>query len=284
MPNSPFKITINLLHGDSNGFRSVEKSNWIGYGVVCPKPEFPDVKSRSEFSKPGVYVLLGKTEEKTIIYIGEGDPVKQRLEQHFVKKDFWDKLFLFTSKDDTLDKTSIQFLEARLVQLAKEAKRCVLENANSPELPTLSESKLIEMKPFLEEMLLCFPVIGLNVFEKPTDITATMNTLFIKAKGIEARGYESSEGFVVLKGSQAVKEEVDSIHRYMSVLRGNLIDQKVFLADGDHYILTQNYTFESPSTAAGVIQGRTANGRVDWKDEKGRTLKEIQLENIGEPN
>jgi hypothetical protein len=179
-----------------------------------------------------------------------------------------------------LDKTAIQFLEARLVQLAKEAKRCVLENANSPELPTHSESKLIEMSVFLEEMLLCFPVIGLNVFEKPTDIIATKNTLFIKAKGIEARGYESSEGFVVLKGSQAVKDEVDSIHRYMSVLRANLIDQEVFLAEGDHYLLTQNYTFESPSTAAGVIQGRTANGRVDWKDENGRTLKEIQLERI----
>ncbi len=282
MSNSPFKITINLLHGDSNGFRSVEKSNWIGYGVVCPKSKFPDVKSRPEFIKPGVYILLGKTDERTTIYIGEGDPVKQRLEQHFVKKDFWDKLFLFTSKDDTLDKTSIQFLEARLIQLAKEAKRCFLENANSPELPSYSESKKIEMDTFLEEMLLCFPVIGLNIFEKPTDTTASINTLFIKAKGIEARGYESSEGFVVLKGSQAVKDEVDSIHHYMSVLRASLIDQKLFLTEGDHYFLTQNYTFDSPSTAAGVIQGRTANGRVDWKDENGRTLKEIQLERIKE--
>jgi hypothetical protein len=30
------------------------------------------------------------------------------------------------------------------------------------------------------------------------------------------------------------------------------------------------------STAAAVVLGRSANGRVEWKDAKGRTLKELQ--------
>lgn len=32
----------------------------------------------------------------------------------------------------------------------------------------------------------------------------------------------------------------------------------------------------SPSTAAGVLLGRSSNGRTEWKDAKGQRLKEIQ--------
>jgi len=36
------------------------------------------------------------------------------------------------------------------------------------------------------------------------------------------------------------------------------------------------YLFASPSLAAGVMLGRPANGRVEWKAADGRTLKDIQ--------
>jgi Domain of unknown function (DUF4357) len=38
----------------------------------------------------------------------------------------------------------------------------------------------------------------------------------------------------------------------------------------------QDYVLPPPSTAAGVVQGRAANGRVDWKTKEGKTLKELQ--------
>jgi hypothetical protein len=40
--------------------------------------------------------------------------------------------------------------------------------------------------------------------------------------------------------------------------------------------LAQDYLFDSPSTAAGVLLGRSANGRIEWKNEQGQTLKSIQ--------
>jgi hypothetical protein len=48
--------------------------------------------------------------------------------------------------------------------------------------------------------------------------------------------------------------------------------------DGAHLRLTEGYVFTSPSTAAMVLLGRTANGRVEWKTADGRTLKELQSE------
>lgn len=35
------------------------------------------------------------------------------------------------------------------------------------------------------------------------------------------------------------------------------------------------YGFSSPSTAAGVVLGRSANGRAEWKTRDGRMLREV---------
>ena len=50
----------------------------------------------------------------------------------------------------------------------------------------------------------------------------------------------------------------------------------VLVRDGEGYRFAQDYAFSSPSTAAAVVLGRSANGRVEWKDAQGRTLKALQ--------
>lgn len=52
--------------------------------------------------------------------------------------------------------------------------------------------------------------------------------------------------------------------------------RKVLVADGVCLRLVQDYLFASPSLAAGVMLGRPANGRVEWRTTDGRTLKDIQ--------
>jgi hypothetical protein len=42
------------------------------------------------------------------------------------------------------------------------------------------------------------------------------------------------------------------------------------------YRFAQDYVFSSPSTAAAVVLGRSANGRIEGKDAQGRTLKALQ--------
>jgi hypothetical protein len=280
METAPKGFTIRIfVPGDSvDGLRIIEKSNWTGRGLVCPRSQFVASKARSDFGRTGVYVLLGPGMLGTLpkVYIGEGDPARPRLEQHYSRKDFWTTVVLFVSKDENLNKAHIQYLESRLVTLAAEANRCELENGNAPALPSLSEIDAAEAEGFLREMLLCFPIIGVNVFEKPARQSAGTELLNLKAKGIEARGYEAGDGFVVLKGSQAVREDVPSIHAFMAQMRRTLRDKDIFKEDGKCWTLTQDYTFDSPSTAAGVLLGRSANGRIEWKAADGRSLKELQ--------
>jgi hypothetical protein len=263
MDARPFSIRIFCPDGNPVGLRILSKSNWTGSGLVCPRSILPAVKSRKEFSQPGVYVLVGPPEDGELpkIYVGEGDPVGPRLEQHYANKEFWTWAVFFVSTDGNLNKAHVQHLEAGLLDMARQAKRATLDNANSPQKPALSEAETADAESFLADMLSIFPLLGLTVFEKTVVAESSSRHEFkIEAKGITARGYETPEGFIVL--------------------RKELQSQGVLVYRGDHLDFAQDYLFNSPSTAAGVVQGRSANGRIDWKDNSGRTLREFQEEKM----
>ncbi|QDU74067.1 hypothetical protein Pan97_10710 [Bremerella volcania] len=280
VPQRPFSIRIFVPNGDPDGLRLVEKSNWSGIGVVFNRTNYKQAVTRPEFERTGVYVLVGNSSNGALptIYIGEGDPVGARLNSHYSRKDFWDWAVFFVTKDNSLNKAHVQRMEVRLLELAKAAKQSKLDNLNMPSPPTLSEADVADVDSFLLDMLSIFPLVGLSVFEKTETRSNSLETLSIEAKGVTAMGYEDTKGFVVREGSEAVKAETATIHQYMSNLRGDLLEQGVLNDTGDRYRFAQDHVFSSPSTAAGVILGRSANGRTEWKSKDGRTLKELQTQ------
>jgi hypothetical protein len=276
-PHRAFSIRIFLPDGLADGVKIVEKSNWSGRGVVCPRALLPASKGREEFTRTGVYLLMGPSEagDVPMLYIGQGDPVRPRLESHYAKKDFWTTAVFFVSKDENLNKAHIGYLESRLISLASEAKRSTLDNANAPVLPSMSEMDIADSEGFLDEMLLCLPLLGVFAFNKPEKLFQR-HQYRMSGNNSTATGYESPEGFVVLSGGKARVDEAPSTHKYVIAQRRSLVDRGILVADGSQFRLTQDYTFNSPSQAAAVMMGRNANGRIEWKDGNGRTLKEIQ--------
>lgn len=280
---SPFSIHIFVSDGDPDGLRIVNRDNWIGKGLIFPRSLLPKIKHRSEFSMAGVYLLIGPRPdgEGEMLYIGEGDPIKPRLESHFSQKDFWTKAVFFVAGTEQLNKAHIQYIESQLIQKAKAAKKFPLENANSPTEPSLSEADKAYMQVFLENMLGILPVLGVGAFEaSPIKNNLTsVNILNCTGKGVSASGFESNQGFVVRQGSRAALDTAPSMKEHvrgMYDLRMDLISNGVLLRQGDMYTFSQDYTFSSPSTAAAIVLGRSANGRAEWKDQAGKTLKDIQ--------
>ena len=114
-------------------------------GIVFPRSLLPQVRRRrrEELKLPGVYVLweAGGSGQLPRTYMGEGNKLLQRLNSHAKSKskDFWTHGVAFISKDQSLNKAHVQYLEARLVKLADEAKRCERVNANMPKTPGLSD-------------------------------------------------------------------------------------------------------------------------------------------------
>jgi hypothetical protein len=94
---TPFSLRIFVADGDPDGLRIVEKSNWIGKALVFPRALLPQVKVRSELAQTGVYLLLGPRPdgEGDMLYVGDGDPIRPRLESHYAQKDFWTRAIGF---------------------------------------------------------------------------------------------------------------------------------------------------------------------------------------------
>jgi len=187
-----FSVNVFLPAGDPEGIKVVEKSNWTGRGLVIPRPMFAESRARPELDRTGVYLLVGPSETSSLpaLYVGEGDPVKPRLDQHARNKDFWTHAVVFTSKDSNLNKAHVQRLESRLVELASAAKRSALENGNMPAPPSLSEAEEAFAEGFLDDILLCLPILGYALFESaetaaagtaPSDSGGV--TLYLRAKG-----------------------------------------------------------------------------------------------------
>ncbi len=278
----PFSLRIFVVDGDPDGLRVVDRSNWHGKALVFPRSLLPKVKFRPEFNQTGVYMLLGPRLEGDgeMLYVGEGDPVRQRLESHYAQKDFWSRAIFFVAGEGQLNKAHVQYLESQLIARARAAKRVLLDNANSPTEPTLSESDRAYVEVFLDHMLEMLPVLGVTAFEQIVAGTVTPTTLLTcVGKGITATGYEATKGFVVKSGSMAVGIETPSMKnsaRAMFDLRQDLKNSGVLIANGTQFMFTQDYAFSSPSYAAVVVLGRNANGRIEWKDNKGQTLKALQ--------
>lgn len=265
-----------MAEGSSNGVKVIEKSNWSGVGVYIPRHRFVINKNRKELKKPGVYLLLGETDLVPKIYIGEGDPLLDRLISHEAKKDFWNILIAFTSKDQSLNKAIIQYLEARLCNISERSGRFQIENRNKPQTPSLSDMDLAVADGYLAEMLLCLPVLGVSLEISGDKSSPNQNQFYLRTgSGIYATAVQNDSGFTVQKGSLASIEETKSIPSALKAMREELLSKKIiFKSENDHYIFARDFAFSSPSTAAGVVQGRSSNGRMEWKDERGVSIKE----------
>ncbi|MGH8830020.1 MAG: GIY-YIG nuclease family protein [Polaromonas sp.] len=214
MNAQPFSLRIFVADGDPDGLRLVERSNWVGKALVFPRALLPQVKQRPELAQTGVYLLLGPRDdgEGDMLYVGEGDPIRPRLESHYAQKDFWTRAVCFVATPGQLNKAHVQFLESNLVRLAKAAKRLPLDNGNHPTEPSLSEADRADMQVFLDNMLGMLPVLGVHAFEQVAKASAPSAPLLsCRGKGVTAMGYEASQGFVVKAGSQAVAESVPSM-------------------------------------------------------------------------
>jgi hypothetical protein len=271
-----------LADGTPDGIWVVEKSNWTGVALMAPRTRYSALRSRDELANPGVYVLTGPPEggaKQARIYIGETDVLRDRLDSHQKNKDFWTKVIVFTAKDNNLNKAHVRYLESRLISIARSANRAELDNGTTSAEPTLSEADRADMESFLADMLLIYPVLGVSAFEKPDEASPgamAPERLYLKGKDTKAEGLETSEGFLVFKGALARSAAVPSIHAYGLDLRDSLTAAGVFVPEGEHLRLTEDHLFNSPSTAAMVLQGRTSNGRIEWKNEAGTSLKELQ--------
>ena len=113
-----------------------------------------------------------------------------------------------------------------------------------------------------------------------SDLQEDAEVYTLTSKNIISLGYPMADrrnpSFMVLKGSKASLTIVQSLRQPIIDLRNELINSLVLTKDTSEncYIFTKNYLFSSPSMAASLIAGNSANGLEKWINKNGFTLKD----------
>ena len=267
-------ISLFLIDGTTDGIIACELFNWTGKGYKIPRSHLKELSEREELKRAGVYFLFGRDEKDSeAVYIGEAEEVYKRLLQH-QDKDFWTEALVFISKDENLNKAHIKYLEYALHRSAMEAARYNIFNNNIPNQPAISEAERAVMNEFGEHLRLLVGTIGYKLFEKLTKTTTPKQDRYhiSAARGADATAVLTSEGIVVLKGSKIATSEAPTTPQAIRSKRDKLIKDGVIKG----FTFTKEYLFSSPSTAAAVVMGRSANGLKEWKRQDGSTLKDNQ--------
>lgn len=287
-------INMFLMDGEVTGKIKCTLSNWTGVIYKIPRIQLGDLKSRDEMKQSGIYFLFGRDEDKQkdMTYIGQattrknGEGVLLRIQEHTrdTHADYFNDVIILTTQNNSFGPTEISYLENKFTQLAKEAGRYIVKNGNDPNPGNVTEEKESELDEIIENTLMIIGTLGYRVFVPMTkkvsqDFIDNHSTyLYLKRKTkksnkvIEATCEQTTEGFVVLEGSQVEIKDSPYLPASLKEMRQNLIASRV-IQDG---VLKEKQLFSSPSYAAAFLLGMQTNGRTDWKNRDGRALKELE--------
>jgi hypothetical protein len=288
------QLRLFLADGTPGGLLTAEIMNWTGHIVAAPRSDLASLLKRPEVSRTGIYILLGDDPESIggqMAYIGEGDDVSKRLYQHarpedLGGRDFWDRAVVITNKDSNLTKAHARYLESRLIALGQQANRARLTNATAPEPITLPEADVSDMEYFIEQARIVLPVLGVNIFRTAPTITPTQPlatpsgtslttspifVLRLRKDGVLATAQEIDGEFTVLPDSTARLQWIGAAgHSYRGLREKLERDGTLVPSPGGKTVrFTRPQVFASPSAAAAIVTGRSANGRNEWTTQAG---------------
>ncbi|MBT5017102.1 GIY-YIG nuclease family protein [Candidatus Peregrinibacteria bacterium] len=266
--------TITIFIPDSNprGVKICDIKDSIVKAIFIPRNKLDTVYKRNDLQDPGIYFLFGKEDEieKVSVYIGEAENLITRLKQHNANKDFWNKAICFVSEKRNINKAHIKYLENYCCEQAKIVNKCNLENSITPTQSSLTEQDVDFVLSFYDDMKVLISTLGFPIFQE--NKKNKENIFICKGKNAYAEGEYTEDGVIVFKGSKANLEETKTAGSWLSNRRKILVDKSILEEKEGTYLFNEDYTFASPSTAAGVILGRRANGWIEWKDKNGKTM------------
>lgn len=309
-------VKIYLVDGEPEGIRSAQidismtfamafKGDQLNLGV---KKEYAE-----KIQKPGVYLVIGADPEnadKKMVYVGESEDVGKRLNCHkgIIKSNtddsaetvglvFWEDTLVFISKDDSLTKSHIRYVEAELIAALEGKAGWSTFNKKKPATAgKLPKEDASVMNKFIEEIKILSGALGYDIFKAnklpPSQLDQgvateaqsenpefTFSGTDFNAKAVFLAG--STGEWVVRAKSIAKLDPSPATPKSATKLRTQLEVDGVLKKSNNGLEFTEDYAFQSASAAACAVAGTSVAGPTAWR-RNGKTYKEWETELSGE--
>lgn len=267
------RLEIIFHNGEPDGIRTYMRHLSTIKTYVIPRRYLSEAKSLTGADKPGVYFLVNdEAGALTKLYIGQTRNGISRLDEHNVKKDFWNKAVLFLADSDHFTLNILSGLEKFAIQKALEANRYDVDNKAVPKYK-ISEYDMPIVEEIYEEIEFIMATLG---YRMNTVAAHSGQKIFTTSRrGIVAYGTYSGESFELLPGSEIDRAKAVSLESYNAKREALLSDGGIVRKDDGKYYLTKVISFKTPSGASDFVLGGSTNGWLEWRDKDGKTLDEL---------
>lgn len=185
-------------------------------GVEALRRLFPIWRGRIDWNADRVRWSGQRKKERK-----NGESLLARFSEHTKSgsKSFVNEVIFFTTSTNVFGPTELCYLENRFYQLAKDAGRYRLTNGNAPSAGTVTEAKEAELDLYIENAKILMSALGHKLFipkvpekrtvvvEKPRSVPLLFDWKVNAYGHIHADGLWTTDGVVVLKGSQVYLQE-----------------------------------------------------------------------------
>ena len=268
--NRTKRLEIIFHNGEPDGIRIYMRHLSTIKAIVVPRPYLNEAKKLTGIDNPGVYFLINdETGALTQIYIGQTRNGITRLDDHNVKKDFWNKAILFLADGEHFTLNIISGLEKYAIQRAIDANRYRVDNKTVPKYK-ISEYDLPLVEEIYEEIEFIMATLGYRM--NGTDV---QNVFTTSRRGVVAYGVYTGERFEVQPNSEIDFSHPAKLESYNAQRQALLGDGTIVKQNDGKHSLTKIIGFKTPSGAADFVLGGSNNGWVEWKDNDGKTLDEL---------
>ena len=168
--------------------------------------------------------------DMTAVYIGQGGRIADRLPQSAGERAFWEIAAIVTTSDPNFSAAHFLALEAMMIREARVAGRVRLDNGTSPSdtAGALGEADRADIESFFEQVKQVLPILGLDLLRPQPRVVAVgtpsrgpipgpiprsdplvdggVEFVLQRKEGMVARARDLDGEFVVIKGSEALKD------------------------------------------------------------------------------
>lgn len=322
------EISMDLVRGQLDSARIASINLRPIVTLAFRRDELQYVKKDSELSglvnRAGVYVLLGTNPDKPkkpIAYVGEGTEIIKRLIFHDKDetKNWTEVAVLVSNTEGGFELGDHKNLEAMLIKKIKQLRKWTVVNANEPSdnRGGLSQGAQKDLKHLLEDSIILFDIIGINVFRDLMDVdrrkfqkvreknkdkasqtnsnsgksktnrlvktenfveNVKINTFKANGRNFKATMTLYTDQSVKLHKTSEISQEIANTNKEkMEKYRNELIKRNKLQFSNGRLILIEDIKFDSSSGAASFVSGSNRSGPIFWKIVDKKSNKEITL-------